>query len=201
MNPFFRKFLGISLIIVAIFGIIFNTFGIVGIWTVRNSVLASLDESTELLINTLQTTSDGLLIVNDSLNAATITLAATAQTTQTMAQTLVEVSSLANGIVSIVNLVGGGIDPPESQDINLSAEVQKMTTNLNQVTSSLVEAQEVVDSYQIAVENATIQLENIQQNGPTWITIVAIVMTIMLVWLVIAQIGLLIQGAGLVRQR
>ncbi len=201
MHSFFRKFFGISLIFVAIFGMIFSAFGAVGIWSVRNSVLITLDETTELLISTLGTTTDGLLIIDNSLIAATGTLDATAKTTEVMAQTLVEISSLANGIVGIFNLVGGDIEAPQTQNGNLAADVKTMTTNLNQVNASLVDAQEVVDNYQITIENAITQLEIIQQNGPTWITITTLVMTIMLVWLAIAQIGLLLQGLELVRNR
>jgi len=200
MHSFFRKFFGISLIIVAIFGMAFSAFGAAGVWAVRTSVLNSLDETTKLLITTLETTSDGLIIVDDSLNAAAGALAATAQTTEAIAQTLVEINSLANGIIGVVNLVGGGIEAPESQNTDIAAEVNTMTANLNQVTISLVEAHEVVDNYQLAVESATIQLENIQQNGPTWITIMTVVMTIMFVWLAIAQVGLLLQGVELIRK-
>jgi len=200
MHSFFRKFFGISLIIVAIFGMAFSAFGAAGIWTVRTSVLTSLDETTKLLITTLETTSDGLIIVDDSLNAATGALAATAQTTEAIAQTLVEINSLANGIVGIVNLVGGGIETPESQNTDIAAEVNTMTTNLNQVTISLIEAHEVVDNYQLAVESATVQLENIRQNGPTWITVMTVVLTIMFVWLAISQVGLLLQGVELIRK-
>jgi methyl-accepting chemotaxis protein len=200
MHSFFRKFFGISLIIVAIFGMAFSAFGAAGVWAVRTSVLNSLDETTKLLITTLETTSDGLIIVDDSLNAAAGALAATAQTTEAIAQTFVEVNSLANGIIGVVNLVGGGIEAPESQNTDIAAEVNTMTANLNQVTISLVEAHEVVDNYQLAVESATIQLENIQQNGPTWITVMTVVMTIMFVWLAIAQVGLLLQGVELIRK-
>ncbi len=65
----------------------------------------------------------------------------------------------------------------------------------------MVEAQNVVDNYQIAVNGAKFQLENIQQNGPTWITVTTVVMTIILVWLAIAQVGLLLQGAELIRRK
>ena len=65
MRSFFRKFLGISLITVACFGMLFSTFGAVGIWIMRTSVLTSLDETTQLVINTLETTSDGLGVVDD----------------------------------------------------------------------------------------------------------------------------------------
>ena len=101
MHAFFRKFLGITLILIALFGMVFSALGTYGIWKVRSSAIISLNETTKLLINTLETTSDGLMIVDNSLQAATGTIAATAQTTQTMAQTLVDISSLANGIVGI----------------------------------------------------------------------------------------------------
>lgn len=201
MHSFFRKFFGISLILIAIVGMVFSGFGAVGIWTVRTSVLASLDETTELLITTLEATSEGLVVVDDSLGAATGTLTATAQTAETMAQTLVEISSLANGIVGIVNLIGGDMETPQAQNNDLSAEIQTMTSNLDQVTTSLSEAQEVVDTYQSAADNARTQLENIQQNGPTWITITAVVLTLMLIWLAVAQVGLLLQGVELIRRQ
>ena len=58
MHSFFRKFFGISIIFLAIFGMIFSAFGAVGIWAVRTSVLTSLDETTKLLITTLETTAN-----------------------------------------------------------------------------------------------------------------------------------------------
>jgi hypothetical protein len=201
MNPFFRKFFGISLVFIAMIGILFSGFGAIGVWSVRTSMIASLDETTELLITTLDATSEGLIVVDNSLNAATGTLTATAQTAETMAQTLVEISSLANGIVGLVNLVGGEVDAPGGQNGDLSADIEIMTNNLNHVTTSLSEAQEVVDAYQLAANNARTQLENIQQNGPNWITIMAAVLTIMLIWLAVAQVGLLLQGIELIRQR
>jgi len=201
MHPFFRKFFGISLVFIALVGMVFSGFGAVGVWIVRTPLIASLDETTELLITTLETTSEGLVVVDDSLNAATGTLTATAQTAETMAQTLVEISSLANGIVGLVNLVGGEVDAPKDQNSDLSVEIETMTDNLNQVTTSLSDAQEVVDAYQLAADNARTQLEKIQQNGPAWITIMTVVLTMILVWLAVAQIGLLLQGVELIRRR
>jgi len=201
MHPFFRKFFGISLVLIAIIGMVFSGMAAAGIWTVRTPVIDSLDETTELLITTLEATSEGLTVVDDSLNAATDTLSATTQTAETMAQTLVEISSLANGIVGLVNLVGGDVDSLEDQNSDFSAEIQSMTNNLSQVTTNMSEAQEVVDAYQVAANNAKIQLENIQQNGPTWITIAVIVLTMMFVWLAIAQVGLLLQGLDLIRRQ
>jgi hypothetical protein len=200
MHTFFKKFLGINLILVAIFGMIFSAFGVYGVWMVRSATLIALDDTVELVRTTLQTTEDGLLVVDDSLNAATNTLSATAETTESMAQTLGEISVLANGIMGLVNFVGGGSETNEIHGGELAADVQLMTTNLNEVTNNLGQAQAVVDDYQLTIDNAQTHLDNLQQNGPTWITVIAVVMTIMLVWLAVAQVGLLLQGTELIRK-
>jgi uncharacterized phage infection (PIP) family protein YhgE len=188
------------LILLAIFGMVFSAFGVYGIWMVRSAALVALDDSVELISVTLETTAEGLRVVDGSLDAATDTLTTTAETTETLAQTLGEISTLANGIMGLVNFVGGGSETPESQSGDLAVEVQRMTNNLTDVTNNLGQAQSVVDDYQLTIDNAQAQLDNIQQGGPTWITAIAVVMTIILVWLAIAQIGLLLQGAELIRK-
>ena len=200
MRPLLRKFIGISLILLAIFGMLFSALGVIGVWKVRESLLITFQDSTELLIGTLETTSKGLLVVDDSLNAASGTVEATTRTTETMAQSLGEINSIANGIVGIVNLVGGGLETPDTQNLNFSEDVQILTNNLNRVSSNLGEAQEVVDDYQLAIDNAKTRLIIIQENGPTWITILVIGLTILFLWLAIAQIALLLQGVDLVKE-
>ena len=200
MRPLLRKFIGISLILLAIFGMLFSALGVIGVWKVRESLLITFQDSTELLIGTLETTSKGLLVVDDSLNAASGTVEATTRTTETMAQSLGEINSIANGIVGIVNLVGGGLETPDTQNLNFSEDVQILTINLNRVSSNLGEAQEVVDDYQLAIDNAKTRLIIIQENGPTWITILVIGLTILFLWLAIAQIALLLQGVDLVKE-
>ena len=104
-------------------------------------------------------------------------------------------------LLGSLNLVGGSIEAPKSQNTDLSTEVQTMAANLNQVTNSLVEAHDVIDNYKVAVNKTTIQLETIRENGPTWITAISVVMTVMLVWLAITQVGLLLQGVELIHKQ
>jgi hypothetical protein len=164
-------------------------------------MLESVDETINLLITTLETTSNGLTLVDGSLNTATGTISATTQTTETMAYSLAEINSLANSIVGIINMIGGGIDFSDTQNMDLANDVQTMTTNLNQINSSLAEVQEVVDNFQLTVDNTITQLETIQQNTLTWITVIATILTTILVWLGIAQVGLLLQGVETIRKK
>ena len=201
MQSFFKKFLGISIIILAIIGMIFSVVGAVSIWVVRKSVISSLDTTTNNLIITLDAASDGLTIVDNSLNAASGTLIATVQTTETIAQTVAEINTIANGIVGIVNMIGGEKDMPESNYSEITKDIQTMTVNLNKVTTSLDDANEAIDIYQVAVNNTANQLEAIRQNGPIWITIFSVFLTIMLIWLALAQVGLLFHGFELLRNQ
>ena len=69
-----------------------------------------------------------------------------------------------------------------------------MTMNPNMVKTNLDQSNEVIDVYQAAVNNTTNQLEATRQNGPTWISILSVFLTIMLVWLALVQVGLHVHG-------
>ena len=200
MQSFFKKILGISIIFLAIIGMIISMLGVVGIWVVRKSVITSLDVTTHNLIATLDAASDGLNIVDNTLNAASGTLIATAQTTETIAQTVTEINTIANGIVAIVNMIGGEKESPESNSFDITKDLRTMTVNLNKVTTSLDDADDVIDVYYETVNNTINQLEAIRQNGPIWVTIFSVFLTILLIWLALAQIGLILHGSELLRK-
>ena len=199
MTPFFKKFLGITLIVVAIFGMIFSSVGVYSVWAIRSAVIRSLDDMVELFEITLDTTEAGLNVLDQSLGATTDTLDSTLATTTGIAQTLNDISGLIGGIADIASMFGAEVDTPASDDEALSTNVQEMADDLSDITTSLNEAQEVIDRYQVNVDQAQAQLENFRENGPMWITAFAVIMTIILVWLAIAQIGLLLQGWAMVR--
>jgi methyl-accepting chemotaxis protein len=201
VQSFFKKILGISIIIIAITGMIFSAAGAVAVWTIRKSVITSLDGTVQNLITTLDAASDGLSIVDNSLNAASGTLIATAQTTETIAQTVAKFNTIANGIVGIVNIIEGEKEMPESNSSDLTEEIQTMTMNLNKATTSLDHADEVIDVYQTSVDNTINQLEVIRQSGPTWVAIFSVFLTVMLVWLALAQVGLFLHGFELVHKK
>ncbi|MFN2126674.1 MAG: hypothetical protein ACK2TU_02345 [Anaerolineales bacterium] len=70
MQSSFKKIFGISIITLAIIGMIFSAVGAVSVWIVRKSAETSLDLPTHNIIVTLGAASDGLSIVNNSLDAA-----------------------------------------------------------------------------------------------------------------------------------
>ncbi len=199
MHPFLKKFLGVTLIVVAILGMVFSAAGVYGVWQMRAAAIRSLDEVVNMFEVTLDTTEAGLNVLDQSLDATTGTLDSTLQTTEGIVQTLDEISGLINSVAGIASMFGAEVDTPDGAGNDLAGNVQEMANDLSDVAASLDEAQSVIASYQGSVDRAQTQLANIREHGPTWITVFTVVMTIILVWLAIAQIGLLLQGWEMLR--
>ncbi|MFH1635840.1 MAG: hypothetical protein ABIG63_17755 [Chloroflexota bacterium] len=201
MNTFFKRFLGVSFIIAAIFGIAFSVISVYGVWRVRAAALTTLDDTVELISAPLDTTADGLVVMNQSLQAAADTIAATEEATLAIAQTMHDIDYVVSGFMNILSFIPG-VHTVEDSDIdsaseNLSSAEKEMlavATNISAISSNLGDAQEVIDAYQDTVVTSQERLRNIQENGPKWITAMAVILTVIFIWLAIAQVGLIVQG-------
>ncbi|MFN2126675.1 MAG: hypothetical protein ACK2TU_02350 [Anaerolineales bacterium] len=89
---------------------------------------------------------------------------------------------------------------PEANSSDLDKEIQTMTMNLNKVTTSLDNADELIDVYQVSVNKTINQLKAIRQNVLIWISTFSVLITVILVCLALAQVGLLFQGFDIVRK-
>ena len=201
MNPFLKKYLGINLIVVAIVGILFISAGIYGVWRVRHTAIVVLDTVLSSVETTLNTTEAGLAVLDKSVKAATNTLDSTVQATEGIAQTVNEANTLLGNIADIASVFGIEMDAPDPQGDSVGEDIQAVNDNLNEMSSSLDEAQEVLNDYQRSVDDAQEQLTNIREHGPTWITMFAVILTSILLWLGVAQIGLLLQGWEMMQER
>ncbi len=87
---------------------------------------------------------------------------------------------------------------------NMSA-VEKELTGVSETTkeisSALADAQGVVAEYQAVVDQLKARVETLQQTAPAWITRIAWILSILLGWLLIAQLGLGSQGLDMLRTR
>lgn len=85
---FFRKLIGLLLIIASILGLVISIAGIVTIWRVEANIGTALQSSVDLLVGTLETTGQGLSVTQDALKASVQTISAMADTVQTIATTV-----------------------------------------------------------------------------------------------------------------
>ena len=206
MNLFFKRFLGVSFVIAAFFGIAFSAISVYGVWQVRAAALTTLDDTVELVNTTLDTTADGLLVMGQSLQAAADTVAATEEATLAIAQTVHDIDSVVSGFMDILNFIPGmstvadsDIDSASENLSSAETEMLAVATNISEISTSLIDAQEVIDAYQDTVTTSQERLRNIQENGPKWITAIAVMLTVIFIWLAIAQMGLILQGMEMMR--
>ncbi len=207
MKTFFKRFLGITLILVALAGMVFGPVGIYGIWQVRTSMLLSFYETTQLITETLDSASAGLVIVDQSLGTATDSMDTAVEVTSSMALTMKDINVLAESFDQFMKSGLAGFLVPNKDELgdtsdnlaNMQTELSNIVTDMNDINLTLQEAQVVVGDYQSSIDDIQAQILDLQIDGPKWINILTWVLIIGLAWLTLAQIGLLLQGLEYLR--
>ncbi len=261
----FTKIIGITVIIAAIAGLIICIGGIIGVWMAREPVATSLTNTLELLNATLQATSDGLTVADQSLSQAADTVKALENTIRTMAKAVEETVPMMESITSLMDTslpeaiqatqsaltsaqssarsvesaltlmtsipflpikpyqpevpladtlgeVAASLDPiPQSftamEDsmksskgnvIMLSAQINIIADNVSELSTNLANAQQVLEQYHLVIDTVQNKVAIALENLPLFLNGVAILVTIILVWLGLTQVGLLYQGFEMV---
>ncbi len=202
MKTFFKQFLGLTLIGIALTGMILSPIGIYGIWQVRSSVLVEFYDTTQVISASLDAAQDGLVIIDQALQTTTASLDTATQVTASLAVTMQDIGVLAEGFQSFLNSGIASFLIPNKSELedtdenlaNIQMELAEMVTNMGDITQTVSDSQQSVRTYIIAIEEMQIQLLSIQMNGPQWINAITWIFTIGLAWLAVAQIGLLVQG-------
>ena len=201
MNPIFKRFFGISFIIFAIIGILISLGGVYGVWRVRSTVLVKLSETVGLVDNTLSTTYDGLTIMENMLFEVMDTIDSSENVMLAMSQTMGDINKLTSGFLGgfLSRFSGnqGGENTLENTTDNFAVfetELENIAENFSQVSASMNETQSVVEDYQDAIIQTQGQIKNFHTNGPKWINVITWVLTILLIWFAITQVGFIIQG-------
>jgi hypothetical protein len=124
-----RKVIGYTFIVAAILGLIFSLAGIVLVWVVKTPLTSNLVSTLDLIDNTLEATSEGLTIVDDTLT-----------------RTISDLNSIEN----TVQTAGKGIDESvpmvESLSIMMSDNIPQAISATQNGLSSLQDAAGTVES-------------------------------------------------------
>lgn len=261
----FRKIIGIALIIAAIIGLILSVGGIIGFWMAKEPLTAGLTNTFDLLKTTLEATSSGMKVAEDTLTRAvsdvttmeeTILTASktvgdtvplidslaillaeklptaigTVQTALTSAQTsarsiegtlqlLTSIpflpmepynpdvplpDALGEVVTSLDPIPQSLIDMEESLTTSqenltmISSQVGTISENVGELRTTLNDTKQVIAQYQAVLTTLEGQISIAQANIGNVLNIVGWVVTIFLIWLGLAQIGLLTQGLEMV---
>jgi hypothetical protein len=88
----------------------------------------------------------------------------------------------------------------DKTDINMvEAQLTQIADTTQGMSVSLTDAQTVIDQYIAVTTQLKANIETAQRDAPAWITAITSITSLALGWLVIAQLGLGMQGFDLVR--
>lgn len=76
----------------------------------------------------------------------------------------------------------------------VASDMEKVSAGVTAIARSAGEATMVVNEYQVVVRDLRGEIAAIREEAPLWITLVRLGLTLLLVWLGLAQVGLLSQG-------
>jgi hypothetical protein len=79
----------------------------------------------------------------------------------------------------------------------IQASTTQMAADIDSIQTSLEDAKIVVEQYQAVVNDLLARAQRLEQRLPTWINAGYVLVTIILLWAGIAQIGLFLQGWSL----
>lgn len=266
MKPKTRHIIGIILITTAILGWLISAIGLVGVWVARPKITQAVISQVEMLKLTLEVTTKGLAISQDTLTtivASLETLQGTVEKTagivdgttpfiDSLAQLSAEnlpqtVESLRNSLataqqgaqviddalrkVTSIPLLGDwlsdqGYNPTTPLDKGLSQVadginsldetfqgisdnlnntrdsiqgvqegIQTMADNIGQVKTNLADARQVLADYQETTQATLDFLNRWGDRLPQLITLLAVVISILLIWIAATQLGLYLQGS------
>lgn len=207
MSSFSKRFLGISFIIFAILGILISITGIVGVWKVKTTLLDKVIQATDLLDSTLSTTYDGMDVLYDTLGKGMETLDSTEKVLFAMANTIGDINNFSSNFLKLLPINIPGLQQQDSTSENqgtnqldtIETEMENIASNFKGINFAMISAQGVVKDYQEILNLSRDQIDFFQLNFPRWISTTTWIMTILLIWFAITQIGFILQGVNLYR--
>jgi len=171
MQSFFNRVIGVSLIIAAIFGLVFSVGVLVGIWRIKDQVTTSISNTLVLLGDVLEVTGQGLDVSQQAIDASINSIKALSETVSAVAQTIDTTSPLVDNLANLMkDDLPKTIDATQSslQTAQKGAEVidnfLKILTNIPLLNSLLSR-----DSYnpQPPLDQALGNVSNSLNNLPT----------------------------------
>ena len=83
----------------------------------------------------------------------------------------------------------------------MDVELTKISETTQGMNSTLASAQTVIDQYKAATTQLKANVETAQRGAQNWILAIAVILSFVLGWVLISQLGLVLQGLDLVRGR
>ncbi len=114
-----------------------------------------------------------------------------------LAQVSASLDSLPPALATInSSLVNGKTDL-----VSVEGQLNEMSETTKGIGTALGASETIIDQYKTVTTQLKLRVEAAQRAAPAWITAIAWILSIFLAWLLIAQLGLCIQGLEMLRER
>jgi len=117
---------------------------------------------------------------------------------------VVEINESLDEVPKTLNTLQDNLDSTAQAFTVLNDSVGVLADNVSEIEASLKDAGEVVKDYQVLVDEAQDKTANAVEKLPRWVRWAAIGLTVLMVWLIVIQAGLLMFGtemAGLKKDK
>lgn len=114
-----------------------------------------------------------------------------------LSESLQNVSDSLDPLPESLLTIQTSLEEAEDNLVIIQADIETIAVNISEISASLVEAQQVVEDYQVVVDDLVSRTDRMQANLPAWLDIAAWVLTFIFVWAIIMQIGMLVVGIDL----
>ena len=114
---------------------------------------------------------------------------------------LAKVSSSLDGLPTSLATISSSISASKANLDVVEQQISKMSETVKGASDSLTKAQDVIHQYQDVASQLEERSAAAQKAAPGWITGAAWLLTFLLIWFIIAQLGLTVQGLALLRDQ
>jgi hypothetical protein len=113
---------------------------------------------------------------------------------------LAQVSSSLDSIKPALVTLSSSLEVGKTNLGAVEVELNKISETTKVIGTALSGAQTVIDQYKTTTTQLKLRVESTQLAVPGWITTIAWILTFGLVWFLIAQVGLCLQGLDILRE-
>lgn len=107
---------------------------------------------------------------------------------------IAQISTSLAPLSSSLKEISSNLETTSSNLLTLQTEIMTIAGNIDRINQDLSKAQEVIDQYQAQIDQFQTRVNQAKEAIPTLVTSGAWIFTFIILWLVISQAGLLMQG-------
>lgn len=113
---------------------------------------------------------------------------------QSLSASLGQVATSLDPLPSAIKGIGDDLGATGTSLDTLKTDIEGISGDVSAISKNLVDAQDVVSQYQKQIDQLIETIDQTVDQAPTYIRYAVLALTFVLVWLMVAQAGLLAQG-------